>query len=319
MPISAALLEWLQAADEPSVNYRVLTDLLGRPASDPEVLAARAKIGAKGWAEEILKFQFPDGRWVNPDPATDDLYRPKYLTGNWQLLVLSELGLPALHPRVRSTIERLWEREGGPSGGLGGTGSELCFTGNALRYLSRLGDPADPRLDALVEWLVRTQKADGGWHCFESSVGTLDCWEALAGFAALARSRWTDGVRRAVERGAEFYLERRLLREGSVPYAPWFRIHYPVHYYYDFLVGLDVLTELGYGRDPRLDPAFDLLYAKRNPDGSWNLDAAHPDLDATAGYAPRAPIFPYLLEPLGQPSRWATVRALTVLRRAGRV
>src|SRR5439155_209312 len=120
------------------------------------------------------------------------------------------------------------------------------------------------------------QWGDGGWHCFRSSTGTLDCWEALAAFAALPEKIRTPPILESIERGAEFYLDRRLFREGPVPYRPWFRLHYPVHYYYDILVGLDTLTSLGYGEDPRMRPALDRLEAMRNRDGSWNMDALHP-------------------------------------------
>ena len=54
-----------------------------------------------------------------------------------------------------------------------------------------------------------------------------------------------------VERAAEFYLDRELHRQGA-RYDPWYRFHDPVHYYYDLLVGLDLLTALGFGSDPRL-------------------------------------------------------------------
>ena len=70
-------------------------------------------------------------------------------------------------------------------------------------------------------------------------------------------------MRRSVERGAEFYLRKGLLRQGRRRYVPWFRFHYPVHYYYDALVGLDVITKLGYGEDARLDPALSLMIEKR--------------------------------------------------------
>ena len=36
-------------------------------------------------------------------------------------------------------------------------------------------------------------------------------------------------------------------------------------------------------------------------------------------YSPRAPVYPFVLERPGEPSRWITTKALTVLRRAGRV
>src|SRR3970282_1963084 len=73
----------------------------------------------------------------------------------------------------------------------------------------------------------------------------------MAAFGALPPRARSASVLRAIERGAEFYLERGLLREGRKPYAPWLRLHYPVHYYYDLLVGLDFLTALGYGDDRR--------------------------------------------------------------------
>ncbi len=44
----------------------------------------------------------------------------------------------------------------------------------------------------------------------------------------------------AIDKGAEFYLERKLFKERP-KYAPWFRFHYPNHYFYDILVGLDVI------------------------------------------------------------------------------
>src|SRR5207249_4039672 len=81
----------------------------------------------------------------------------------------------------------------------------------------------------------------------------------------------SDLMERSISRGAEFYLERKLFEEGR-RYAPWFRFHYPTHYYYDVLVGLDVLTVLGYAGDRRLQPALRILREKRQSDGTWFLD-----------------------------------------------
>jgi hypothetical protein len=139
----------------------------------------------------------------------------------------------------------------------------------------------------------------------------------LAAFAALRPTDRTPEIQRSIDRGAEFYLERGLLteRDGSTN-APWLRLHYPVHYYYDLLVGLDVLTALGFGHDPRLKGPLNALRARRNPDGSWNLDALHPDLEASDPYQPRTPVYPMMLEPPGRPSRWITLTALRVLQRS---
>ena len=312
------LREWLLADADPSVRYRALTEVLDRPADDPEVRAAAEARGRVGWAASILEHQLPDGQWDNPGTTPQQLYRPKYIATNWRLIVLAELGMTRSHPGVARGAELLMDRESRPDRGLGGSDSEVCFTGNAVRMLTRFGYGDDPRVRSAVTWLLKTQKPDGGWHCFPSEVGTLDGWEALAAFAAMPRATWTDGIRGAVESGARFYLDRHLLEEGE-PYAPWERLHFPTHYYYDYLVGLEMLTQLGYTGDPRLRPALDRLESRRNPDGTWNVDASHPDLPPGEPYQLEAPHYPFVLETAGRPSRWITLNALRVLRAAGRV
>jgi len=318
MRIPRKLQNWLlgEGAD-PSLRYRVLKNLLDKPDDDSDVLRTRARIGKKGWAAAILRLQHPGGQWDTAGTSAPELYRPKYIATNWRLLVLSDLGVSRKQPRVAKGVELFLRRFGGPTGGLGSRGSEVCFTGNAARMLVRFGYLKDPRLNPAIEWLIRHQKKDGGWHCFPSRTGTLDCWEALSAFATIPPSARSAAMVRAIERGADFYLDRGLLREGRTPYAPWLRLHYPVHYFYDLLVGLDVLTALGYGDDPRIRPALNKLVTMRNRDGSWNLDALHPDSEDPQ-YQTRGPIHPFGLEVPGRPSRWITTTALTVLKRAGR-
>jgi hypothetical protein len=64
-------------------------------------------------------------------------------------------------------------------------------------------------------------------------------------------------------------------------------------------------------------PALDRLEGMRNRDGSWNMDALHPDTE-DPGYRVRGPFYPLGLEVAGRPSRWITTTALAVLNRAGR-
>jgi hypothetical protein len=120
-------------------------------------------------------------------------------------------------------------------------------------------------------------------------------------------------MERAISRGAEFYLERNLFKEGR-RYAPWFRFHYPTHYFYDVLVGLDILTSLGYAGDRRLKPALRILRSKRRSDGTWVLDRVHPDEGSGSG-AGRGKVKPFVLEAPGKPSKWITLTALRVLKR----
>ncbi|HKZ99993.1 MAG TPA: hypothetical protein VJ326_10475 [Thermoplasmata archaeon] len=318
MSLPRSLQKWLLDEDaDPSVRHRVLRDLLNRRADDVEVASERKRIGKEGWAARILRAQHPGGQWDTPGASAFELYWPKYIATNWRLLVLADLGVSGKNPRVVKALKLFFQRYSGASGGLGYGRSEVCFTGNAVRMLVQFGYLEDPRVRPAIDWLVRHQKPDGGWHCFPSKSGTLDAWEALSAFAAIPRRARSAAMLRAIERGAEFYLNRGLLREGRTPYAPWTRLHYPVHYYYDLLVGLDILTSLGYGDDPRIRPALDRLKRKRNRDGTWNLDALHPDSE-DPDYRTRGPFYPLGLEVPGRPSRLITTTALSVLRRAGR-
>jgi hypothetical protein len=316
------VVEWLLEPEQPSVRYLALTQLLGRKESDAEVREARDQIPRRGWAAEVLARRDPAGWWFHEK----NLYRPKYLSTNWNLLALADLGATRRIPAVRASCE-LWMRrsplkEGGVGGFYGGKG-HLCYTGNMARALIRFGYADDPRVRRALEWLVATAHPKGGWSCWTFDEGpargrNLDSWEGLSAFAAWPRAKWTAKMRECVERGAEFFLERELHRQGA-RYAPWYRFHWPVHYYYDVLVGLDVLTALGYGDDPRLAFALRHLRKKRRPDGRWNLDAVHPDvgpaMERWFAEHPKERPTPLAFEPVRRPSKMITLRALTVLAR----
>jgi hypothetical protein len=317
---SPAVLDWLLEPDQPAVQYRTLVQLLGRRESDSDVKKARSRIGRVGWAAELLRRQKPKGYWERREPRTvaeyvDFLYFPPYLSTNWHALVLAELGMDSKDPRIRRVADLLFEYKLRLSSPFNFYHEEVCIVGNCARTLTCFGFGDDRRVRKLYDWLIEDQRADGGWSCSQGTPGTLDAWEALAAFAVVPRSARSPAMTRAIERGAEFYLRRQLFREGA-RYDPWFRLHYPSHYLYDILVGLDVLTELGYGGELRLRPAVDLLLKKRRPDGTWSLDRQHPDLGPGLKiYSDMSKVRPLVLERTGRPSKLITLRALRVLKR----
>jgi hypothetical protein len=320
----SATVDWLLEKEQPSIRYLTLTQLLRRRESDPEVREAKADLPTVGWVAELLARRDPAGWWVRDRGWLE----PRFVGTHWNMLALADLGATRAIPEVERSCEYWMGKSPLQGGGVGGFGKgkgHHCYTANMARGLVRLGYEDDPRVRRTLEWIVRTAHPKGGWTCRFSTAGpatsrSLDAWEGLGALAAYPRSKWTAGMQACAERSAEYYLERELHQQGE-RYEPWYRFHWPVHYYYDLLVGLDCLTALGYGQDRRLRYALDLLRTKRRPDGTWNLDAAQPDPDPeTARWFaahPKQRPQPLSLEVAGRPSKMITLRALTVLSRIG--
>jgi len=81
----------------------------------------------------------------------------------------------------------------------------------------------------------------------------------------------------------------------------------PLSYWSDVLETLENLVALGYGSDGRLDHAFELILSKRDASGRWRLENT---LNGKTWVE---------IEARGRPSKWVTLRALSALRRAGRL
>jgi hypothetical protein len=177
--------------------------------------------------------------------------------------------------------------------------------------------------------MVKHQARLGGWNCFGSG-RNLDSWEPISAFAALPRQKWTKAMNETVAKGAEFFLERELHKQGA-PYKPWLRFHYPIHYHYDVLHGLYVLTALSDVHDQRINDAVDLLIGKRGK-GTWFLDGAYRGWvyphSANGDWVERPEEYEVVedgwgggrtlqLEEAGKPSKMITLRCLIVLKRLG--
>jgi hypothetical protein len=317
------IITWLLEEDQPSVRYYTLVDILGRKENDPEVKEAYSKIPRKGWAKHILRLQKRKGYFEPREPTTvrgwlQFLQFPEYLSTIWRAIVLSDLGLTSKDKKIKKIADLLFDyklRLGSPCNFFT---EEPCIVGNTALMLARFGYADDYRVQKLYDRLLEDQKEDGGWNCFRPDRGTLDNWEPLAAYAALPKPKRSRKIEQSISRGAEFYLERKLFEEGKRKYMPWFRFHYPNHYYYDVLVGLDVITKLGYADDKRLKPALKILNDKRQSDGTWLLDKVHPDLGVGANHdlmIRRKKVRPFALEEPGKSSKWITLTALRVLKR----
>jgi hypothetical protein len=68
---------------------------------------------------------------------------------------------------------------------------------------------------------------------------------------------------------------------------------------------LEVLAELGHGRDPRLEPALAAVLEEQDEQGRWRNRYAYNRKTVVD------------IDKQGQPSKWVTLRACTVVKAAG--
>ena len=83
-------------------------------------------------------------------------------------------------------------------------------------------------------------------------------------------------------------------------------LFFPTRWHYDILRGLAYLRDAGVEPDERMTEALDLLESKRDAEGRWAIEHTYPGE------------VHFEMEAEGQPSRWSTLRAMRVLRWAGR-
>jgi len=113
----------------------------------------------------------------------------------------------------------------------------------------------------------------------------LPCaWGAIKAMLALSKvpvSARTPAMQAAIEAGVEFLLGRDPavadypMGYGTKPSRSWFKFGCPIGYVTDVLQNLEVLTALGYGADPRLAAALDLVLSKQDDQGRWKLECTY--------------------------------------------
>jgi hypothetical protein len=320
--MTADMLSWLLEPDaiNPGIRYFALRDILGHPPDDSQVTAARADVMRTGPVPAILDAQYPDGYWVKPGPG----YSPKYRSTLWQVIFLAQLGADGRDERIRRAIEHVFAHAQAPNNGFsinGHTSTTIhCLWGNIVRALLDLGYETDERLiraiDALAgsitgegyEWYRKGGVQAPGFVC-SANYGLPCAWGAVRALWALNRvpaTRRIPVVEAAIEASANFLLSYDVAR-ADYPHkerinSSWFKFGYPLGYVADVLLNLEALTEAGYGNNPRLSGAIDLLLSKRDDQGRWKME-----------YSYNGKMWADV-EKKGQPSKWITLRALRALK-----
>jgi hypothetical protein len=227
----------------------------------------------------ILAKQTDAGHWEG------DLkyYGPKYVGNHWSMMLLTELAADPDDARLQRGVDfmlaatdknyMLEDRfdKSVPSPDQFGF---TCLWGNILRYTAYFHHADDPRVQPIVDYLVRNLET-GGCRCLINSY--LPCaWGAartLWGLAALPHR--SEAVTSAVGKTVEFLLAPEYQLAAGVYPTPgtihklWAKLNFPLFYQADVLFILRVLGELGALGHPGAQPALEWLAAQRQSNGRW--------------------------------------------------
>jgi hypothetical protein len=325
----ADAIEILLTSDEPSVVLAVRRDVLGESAN------ALADVG-----EEVRNSN--RSRALIAGVPERNVY-DKWHGAHWVLADLADLGYPTgaseLKP-LRDQVADQWLDERyyiefeakSKASAYGRTGVPImegryrrCGSqqGNALRAMVQLG-LADERADKLAELLLHWQWPDGGWNCdrnpsadTSSFMETLTPMRGLAAYATWARHEEAAVAARAA---AEVFLSRGLFRRRSDgnPIEPGFlQLHFPLYWHYDILGALVGMAELDLLGDVRCEAALEVLESKRLGHGGWPAEAKFYSKSEEPRSGTAAVDWGGTSNNRMNP--WVTVRALTVLVKAGRL
>ncbi len=332
MTVDPEVLKWLLEPSDPDVRYLAMRELTN--ASPAELASARKAAHASGPIATILAEMTPPGYWKQAGPG----YNPKYRSTVWSVTLLAQLGASIeADPRIRTACEYVLAHaltHNGPFSVNGlPSGTVDCLQGNLCTSLLDVGVGPE-RLESAFDWMARTVTGEGIAPLSEKSArlryyagkcgpnfacganNKLPCaWGAvkvMLAFGRLPEAKRTPMIERAIAAGVDFLFSvdpadaTYPTGYAAKPSGNWWKFGFPVFYITDMLQNVEALVSLGYGRDKRLARALDLVEQKRDGSGRWPLEY---------DYAGKTWVD---LGPKKQPNKWVTLRALRVLKAAGR-
>jgi hypothetical protein len=271
-----------------------------------------------------------EGFWVKPGPG----YLPKYRSSVWSIIMLAQLGA-SIHQdeRIGKACRYIMNHaltEYGQFSASGTPGSTIdCLQGNLCAALLDL-EFDDSRLEQAFDWMARSLTGDGvapmsdkstplryysgkcgpGFAC--GSNNKQPCaWGAakvMLAFSKLLKEKWTLQIEKAVKQGVDFLFSVDPAQASypsgwnDKPSGNWWKFGFPVFYVTDILQIVEALVRLGYGQDPRLQNAVQLILDKQDPKGRWPLEYTYRG-KTWVDFGVKK-----------QPNKWVTYRAIWVLK-----
>jgi hypothetical protein len=307
----------LLQSSSPSVRYWLLRDILHKDEEDSDLQRTRLECERYPARLKLLRAIKEDGTWAVPKRLQQPAGAPSPTSSNRvtmasyrNLLSLLHFVTPPDEEGIMTACTRLLDgqsEEGYLRGPVEHGLPQPHFDGYALYLLYGFDvDKKDSRVKRADEWLLSTQRKDGGWNQpYVQDVRYLDEYKHLGmeDFVALMNTgerdrhdprklqdipscHWTTMTvlwglcevparrsSRQLQRGADFLLGRFFRTSPHPNYykseANWTAMKYPISKC-SGLAALWVLTKLGKGPDdPRMDKPIRWLMSQRYRDGFW--------------------------------------------------
>lgn len=299
------LIDWLQDGDV-SIKYQVYRDLLGENRKD-----LQSAISNNGWGKQFLSKRKSNGHWG------DRFYQPKWISTHYTLLDLRNLNLCPDNALVRESIDIVLKTSIADDGGiqLGPSTShhsDVCVNAMFLNYASYFNSD-ESALQSIVDSILDEIMPDGAFNCRTKRSGakhsslhtTISVLEGLFEFQKAGNKYRFQEVTDAIKSSEEFILQHKLFKSdhtGEIISKSFLKLTYPHRWRYDILRALDYFQYAGREWDERMNDAFKILLKKRNKNGTWNIQAAHPGQ------------VHFVMEKAASNSRLITLRALRILK-----
>lgn len=232
----------LDEADNPSVFFWFLRDIVGRPEDSPSLIQAREKILYSDPVQAIFALQDPLGYWESPN----SLDLPRYSATLWMLALLAELGIPRTSRRATLASEFILQNHVNSDGAFTGL-RDAAASGLLARTLLYFRS-GDSRLDVILDRL-------------EQSASDGDVY-ALWALAESGGERFSQSIRQGREKLIS------AVADGALPFfGTW-----PPFEQKDLLLALRVLRSAGAGQDTRLAGPTEYVWQKQQDGACWNLE-----------------------------------------------
>jgi hypothetical protein len=190
--------------------------------------------------------------------------------------------------------------------------SDICVNGMFLNYAAYFKTKAES-LYSIIDCIPFEIMPDGGFNCRNIRSGvrhsslhsTISVLEGFKEFQnSGCRYRFED-IQCANEGAEEFILQHHLFisdRSAKIISKDFLKFTYPFRWKYDILRALDYFQNAASNWDARMEAAINVILKKRNHNGTWNMQAAHPGQ------------VHFIMEKAGKPSLLNTLRAMRILK-----